>query len=67
MAKTISGLIKDYFDKHSNKDISHDEVVDYIFKSFPKARDPWRAVRKLYGKEKLWRDRFFEKFQREDD
>lgn len=48
MAKTISGLIKEYFDNHQNKDIPHDDVVDYIFKSFPKARDPWRAVRKLY-------------------
>lgn len=48
MAKTISGLIKSYFEKHPNKNIPHDDVVDYIFKFFPKARDPWRAVRKLY-------------------
>lgn len=48
MAKTISGLIKEYFDNHQNKDIPHDDVVDYIFEYFPKARDPWRAVRKLY-------------------
>jgi len=48
MVQTISGLIKSYFDKHPNRDIPHDDVVDYIFKSFPKARDPWRAVRKLY-------------------
>lgn len=48
MAQTVSGLIKGYFEKHPNKDIPHDDVVDYVFKSFPKARDPWRAVRKLY-------------------
>jgi len=48
MAQTISGLIKSYFEKHPNKDIPHDDVVDHIFKFFPKARDPWRAVRKLY-------------------
>ena len=48
MAKTISGLIKKYFDDHPNQDVPHDDVVDYVFKYFPKARDPWRAVRKLY-------------------
>src|SRR4030042_915749 len=48
MSKTISGLIKEYFDKNPNKDIPHDDVVDYVFKYFPKARDPWRSVRKLY-------------------
>lgn len=48
MAKTISGIIKKYFDNHPNQDIPHDDVVDYVFKYFPKARDPWRAVRKLY-------------------
>ncbi|NQU83743.1 MAG: HNH endonuclease, partial [Parcubacteria group bacterium] len=25
-------------------------VVDYVFKYFPKARDPWRSVRSLYEK-----------------
>jgi len=39
MTKTISGLIKNYFNRHPNTDIPHDDVVDYIFKSFPKARD----------------------------
>jgi len=48
MTKTISGLIKNYFNRHPNTDIPHDDVVDYIFKSFPKARDPWRSVRNLY-------------------
>lgn len=48
MARTISDLIKDYFDNHQNQDIPHDDVVDYVFKFFPKARDPWRGVRKLY-------------------
>lgn len=50
MKQTISGLIKNYFDKHPNQDIPHDDVVDYVFKYFPKARDPWRAVRILYEK-----------------
>lgn len=48
MKQTISGLIKGYFDKHPNQNIPHDDVVDYVFKYFPKARDPWRGVRKLY-------------------
>ena len=47
MAKTISGIIKEYFDNHLNQDVPHDDVVDFVFKYFPKARDPWRAVRKL--------------------
>lgn len=38
MNKTISSLIKDYFDKHPNKDIPHDDVVDCVFKYFPKAK-----------------------------
>lgn len=50
MKKTIGELIKEYFDKHLNQDIPHDDVVDYVFKFFPKARDPWRAVRSLYEK-----------------
>lgn len=45
---TVSGLIKEYFDNNSNRDITQSEVVDYVFKFIPKARDPWRAVRKLY-------------------
>lgn len=46
--KTVSGLIKEYFDNHPNEDIPHDNVVDHVFKYIPKARDPWRSVRKLY-------------------
>jgi 5-methylcytosine-specific restriction endonuclease McrA len=48
MAKTIGGLIKKYFDNHPNQDVPHDDVVDYVFRYFPKARDPWRTIRKLY-------------------
>lgn len=46
--RTISGVIKEFFDKNPNRDIKHDEVVDHVFKFFPKARDPWRAIRKLH-------------------
>lgn len=45
---TVNGLVKKYFDDNPNRDISQSEVVDYIFKYIPKARDPWRAVRSLY-------------------
>lgn len=48
MRLTISGLIRKYFDEHPNQDVPHDDVVDYVFKYFPKARDPWRGIRKLY-------------------
>lgn len=46
--KTISEIIKNYFAKNPNRDITQSEVVDYVFKFIPKTRDPWRAVRKLY-------------------
>jgi len=48
MVKTVNDYIKEYFDKHPNKDIEHGDVVDYVFEHIPKARDPWRAIRKLY-------------------
>ncbi len=46
--RTISSTIKEFFDKNTNRNITQSEVVDYVFKFFPKARDPWRGVRKLY-------------------
>lgn len=48
MVKTVTDYIKEYFKKHPNEDVEHGDVVDYIFKFIPKARDPWRAIRKLY-------------------
>jgi len=46
--KTVTGYIKEYFEAHPNQEIEHGKVVDYVFKFIPKARDPWRAIRKLY-------------------
>lgn len=46
--KNISQIIKEFFDKNPNRDITQSEVVDHVFKFIPKARDPWRSVRKLY-------------------
>ena len=46
--KTVTYYIKQFFGKHPNKEIEHGAVVDYVFKFIPKARDPWRAIRKLY-------------------
>lgn len=48
MPKTVTDYIKEYFDKHPNEEIEHGRVVDYVFQFIPKARDPWRAIRKLY-------------------
>ena len=48
MPNTVTDYIKEYFEKHPNEEIEHGEVVDYVFKHIPKARDPWRAIRKLY-------------------
>ena len=46
--KTIGELIIEYFELHLNEEVKHDDVVDYVNISYPKARDPWRAIRKLY-------------------
>lgn len=45
---TVTYYIKEFFEKHQNEEIEHGKVVDYVFKFIPKARDPWRAIRKLY-------------------
>src|SRR3989344_7317255 len=48
MKKTVTDYIKEFFEKHPNEEIEHGDVVDYVFRFIPKARDPWRAIRKLY-------------------
>lgn len=48
MPKTVTNYIKEYFEKYPNEEIEHGRVVDYVFQFIPKARDPWRAIRKLY-------------------
>ena len=45
---TVTYYIKEFFEKHPNEEIEHGKVVDYVFEHIPKARDPWRAIRKLY-------------------
>ena len=45
---TVTYHIKKFFEEHPNEEIEHGKVVDYVFKFIPKARDPWRAIRKLY-------------------
>lgn len=58
MAKSISDLIMDYFQKHPKKDLKHGPVVDWVTEQFLKdnpepPRDPWRAIRKLHQEGKL--------------
>ncbi len=58
MAKSISGLVLEYFKKHPNADLSHGPIVDWVTKQYLKnnpkpPRDPWRAIRKLYQEGKL--------------
>jgi len=58
MAKSISELIIEYFQKHPRKDLQHAPVVDWITKQYLKdnsesSRDPWRTIRKLHQEGKL--------------
>lgn len=46
--KTVTDYIKKFFEEHLNEEVEHGKVVDYVFRFIPKARDPWRAIRKLY-------------------
>ncbi len=51
--KSISDLIKEYFKKHPNQDISHGPVVDWVEERYiklyrRKPRDTWRNIRKLH-------------------
>lgn len=58
MAKSISELIMEYFQKHTKQDLKHGPVVDWVTKQYMKdnpepPRDPWRAIRKLHQEGKL--------------
>ncbi len=51
--KTISELIKDYFQLHPNEDLHHGPVVDWVEEQYmkmygKKPRDTWRGIRKLH-------------------
>ncbi len=51
--KSIGDLIKEYFKKHPNQDISHGPVVDWVEERYiklygRKPRDTWRNIRKLH-------------------
>ncbi len=53
MAKSISDLIMEYFQKHPKQDLKHGPVVDWVeeqyFKLYgKKPRDPWRQIRKFH-------------------
>jgi len=53
MAKSISDLIMDYFQKHPKKNLKYGHIVDWVTEQFLKdnpepPRDPWRAIRKLH-------------------
>ncbi|MBI5573360.1 MAG: HNH endonuclease [Elusimicrobia bacterium] len=53
MSKSISDLIMEYFKKHSNQDLEHGPVVDWVEKQYlgqynKKPRDTWRGIRKLH-------------------
>ena len=56
--KSISELVLEYFKMHSNEDLSHGPVVDWVEKEYirsggTKPRDPWRTIRKLHQEGKL--------------
>jgi hypothetical protein len=58
MAKSISDLITEYFQRHPKKDLQHGPVVDWVTEQYLKEhpeppRDPWRAIRKLHQEGKL--------------
>lgn len=58
MAKSISDLIMEYFQKHPKQDLKHGPVVDWVTKQYLQnhpepPRDPWRAIRKLHEEGKL--------------
>ncbi len=58
MAKSISDLIMEYFQKHPKQDLKHGPVVDWVTKQYLQnhpepPRDTWRAIRKLYQEGKL--------------
>ncbi|MEM0354581.1 MAG: HNH endonuclease [Thermoplasmata archaeon] len=51
--KSITDLIKEYFEKNPNKELNHGPVVDWVEEQYrklynKKPRDTWRAIRKLH-------------------
>ena len=55
MKKTISQLVKEYFQNHPYEDLQHSMVVDWVEEQYldlynRKPRDTWRAIRKLHEK-----------------
>lgn len=46
--KSISEILIEFFKKNPKREITQSEAVDHVFQFIPKARDPWRSVRKLY-------------------
>ena len=53
MAKTIRELVLEYFKKHSNEELPHGPVVDWVTEQYEKEhdrppRDPWRTIRQLH-------------------
>ena len=53
MTKTVGDLIMEYFKKHSNEDLPHGPVVDYVESRYlklygKKPRDTWRQIRKFH-------------------
>lgn len=53
--KSISDLIKDFFEQHPNQDLPHGPVVDWVEDKYislygKKPRDTWRSIRKLHEK-----------------
>jgi len=46
--KQLQTTLKSILNNHQNENVAHGKVVDYVFRFIPKARDPWRAIRKLY-------------------
>jgi hypothetical protein len=53
MAKSISKLVKEYFESHPLDELPHGQVVDWVTSEYLKEhdtppRDTWRAIRKLH-------------------
>ncbi len=58
MAKTIEGLVMEYFENHPNQELSHGPVVDWVTEQYLEEhdnppRDPWRVIRQLHQKGQL--------------
>lgn len=53
MGTSVAELVLEYFRKHSNKDLQHGPVVDWVEKEYlkihhSKPRDIWRQIRKFH-------------------